>query len=158
METPTERVIGMLNKLIEVHNDRIEEYELAKSETKNRALKNVFQSMVNESQTLRDQLTAEVIAQGGSPAKTRSVSGSLHRIWMDIRVAMTGKDLKTILNTCRYGEDATLGLYDEALKVNFPVPVSVLDFLISHKHKLQQAHLRITELSQVIDIEEHVNK
>ncbi|HEV7231548.1 MAG TPA: PA2169 family four-helix-bundle protein [Bacteroidia bacterium] len=157
MEAPTERVIGMLNKLIEANNDRIAEYELAKSETKNRALKNNFQIMVRESQALRDQLAAEVIAEGGSPTQTRSVSGSLHRVWMDIRVAMTGKDLKTILNACRYGEEAVLGLYEEALKANFPVPVNVLDFLISQKHKLQQARLRINELYNTIGIAEHAN-
>jgi uncharacterized protein (TIGR02284 family) len=158
MEAPTEKVIGMLNKLIEANNDRIAEYELAKSKTKDKVLKKKFQTMVRESQALREQLAAEVIAQGGSPTQVRSASGTLHSIWMELRVALTGKDMKTILDACRYGEEAVLGLYEEALKANFPVPVNILNFLISHKHRLQQTRLRINEIANTLETEVQINK
>jgi hypothetical protein len=64
---------------------------------------------------------------------------------MDIRLALGAKDIKTILLSSEYCEEALFAMYDEALKVDLPVPVNILDFLIGQKQKLRRSRSRIEE-------------
>jgi uncharacterized protein (TIGR02284 family) len=111
-----EKSIDVLNKLIEINNDRIEGYETASDETEESDLKNLFSSLMATSKKCKAELTEEVERLGGEATEGTKVSGKFFRVWMDVKAALTGKDRKAILDSCEYGEDIAVETYEKALK------------------------------------------
>ncbi len=113
-----EKSIDVLNKLIEINNDRIEGYDTASQETEESDLKALFAQFTRTSQKCRTELLHEVQKLGGTPIEGTSTSGKVYRAWMDIKAAITGKDRKAILNSCEFGEDVAVDSYQKALEEN----------------------------------------
>lgn len=111
-----EKAIEVLNTLITINNDRIEGYETASNETEEFDLKTLFAQFISTSKKCRQELVMEVNSMDGEAAEGTRVSGKFFRMWMDVKAALTGKDRKTILNSCEYGEDEALETYENALQ------------------------------------------
>src|SRR6476620_6766391 len=124
-----EKVIGILNDLIQINHDRVEGYKKAIDELKDEDadLKTLFSRYVNESREYAQELTTEVSRLGGNPADGTTNSGKVYRVWMDLKAAITGKDRKTILNNCEFGEDAAQKAYDMALNADTELEPSLRD-------------------------------
>ena len=110
--------IDVLNKLIEINNDRIEGYETASKETEETELKTLFAQLAQTSQECNGELIDEVNQLGGDPVEGTKTSGKFFRAWMDVKSALTGKDRKAILNSCEYGEDVAVNTYKKVLENN----------------------------------------
>ena len=110
-----EKSIEVLNTLIEINNDRIAGYETASNETEELDLKNLFSGLKKTSQKCKAELVTEVVKLGGTPTEGTKATGKLFRVWMDIKSALTGKDRKTILNSCEFGEDMAVDTYRKVL-------------------------------------------
>ena len=110
--------IDVLNKLIEINNDRIEGYETASKETDETELKTLFTQLAQTSQECNGELIDEVTQLGGDPVEGTKTSGKFFRAWMDVKSALTGKDRKAILNSCEYGEDVAVNTYKKVLQDN----------------------------------------
>jgi len=113
-----QKSIDVLNTLIEINNDRIEGYETASRETEEPELKNLFAQLAQTSHECRAELAEEVEELDGTPAEGTKVSGKFFRVWMDVKVALTDKDRKAILDSCEYGEDAAVNTYKKVLENN----------------------------------------
>lgn len=111
-----EKAIEVLNSLITINNDRIEGYETASKETEEVDLKALFAQFISTSKNCKQELVREVSTLGGEVAEGTKVLGKFFRMWMDVKAALTGKDRKTILNSCEYGENEALGTYEKALE------------------------------------------
>jgi uncharacterized protein (TIGR02284 family) len=118
MKNNNEKVAEVLNDLIQINNDRIEGYERASKETKDADadLRALFSRMADESRQYVSELTAAVARLGGDPATDTTIRGKIYRAWMDVKATFTGKDRKSILASCEYGEDAAKDAYETALK------------------------------------------
>src|SRR6476469_3500876 len=112
-----EKVIGILNDLVRINNDRVVGYEKAIEELKDEDadLKTLFTRYITESRQYSREMSTEVTRLGGDPSDGTTNSGKVYRVWMDLKAAITGKDRKTILNNCEFGEDAAQKAYDMAL-------------------------------------------
>jgi uncharacterized protein (TIGR02284 family) len=64
-----------------------------------------------------------VRALGGDPERRGSVSGSLHRAWVDIKSTITGMDEAAVLAECERGEDVARKAYEDALSKDLPADV-----------------------------------
>jgi uncharacterized protein (TIGR02284 family) len=111
-----EKSIEVLNTLITINNDRIEGYETASKESKESDLKSLFAQFIATSQKCKYALVKEVDNLGGEVAEGTTISGKFFRVWMDLKAALTGKDRKTILNSCEFGEDKAIETYHQALE------------------------------------------
>src|SRR5512140_3160206 len=96
----TDKTIDVLNKLVEINNDRIEGYDTASNNTEDQELKTMFANFARTSLTCKNDLVAEIHRLGGKPTEGTRVSGKFYRAWMDIKTALTGHDRKAILNLC----------------------------------------------------------
>jgi len=110
-----EDIIDGLNNLIEINNDRIEGYEKASKETDENDLKTLFTAFIKTSEKCRLELIDEVLFLGGTPAEGTKISGKFFRAWMDVKTALTGRDRKTVLDSCEYGEDVAVNNYDKVI-------------------------------------------
>ncbi|KFE46829.1 PA2169 family four-helix-bundle protein [Pseudomonas syringae] len=108
--------ISILNDLIETSKDGEKGFQTSAEDIKNPAVKAFFLSRSAEIATAVRELQVEVRALGGDPETSSSVSGTLHRAWVDLKSTLTGKDDVAILNEVERGEDVALKAYKEALQ------------------------------------------
>lgn len=130
-----DKSIDILNKLIEINNDRIEGYETASKETEEYDLKTLFAGFIATSHKCRQELVQQVLNLGGTPEEGTRTTGKFFRVWMDVKAALTSKDRKTILKSCEYGEDVAVDTYEKALSDSGDVS-SILYTLIESQYLL----------------------
>lgn len=78
-------VVDVLNSLIHVNNNHITGYQQATKETKDEDLQMVFSAMLNESVNFAENLGGYVREMGGEVAIEKSVKGSVHRAWVNVK-------------------------------------------------------------------------
>ena len=72
------------------------------------------------------------------------MSGSLHRGWLDIKSAITGKDDHAILAEAERGEDVAKDQYEKALKAGLPGTAATI--VQSQAVKVRQVHDAVRDL------------
>lgn len=109
--------LAVLNELIEINNDRVAGFEkaIADISPENMDLKAVFQRYAEQSRMFSQELSAFVARQGGEAETGTSVTGSLHRAWIDVKALFSGKDRLSVLDEAERGEDAIKAAYKAAL-------------------------------------------
>lgn len=107
--------IEVLNKLVTLHNDRIKGYEIALTETHDEEVQSLFLDLASTSHACRNGLINEIYKLGGQATNGTRLSGKVFRLWMDIKAALTGRDLCYILDSCDFGEAFIASLYQNIL-------------------------------------------
>ncbi|MFC3940201.1 DUF2383 domain-containing protein [Pseudomonas gingeri NCPPB 3146 = LMG 5327] len=116
MTNLNKETISVLNHLIEVSKDGQEGFKTCAEDIKNPELKALFQKRSSECASAAVELQAEVRKLGGDPETSTSVSGDLHRRWVDVKALFTGKGEEAVLNEAERGEDHAKKAYREALE------------------------------------------
>lgn len=99
-----EETIRILNKVIGINNDRIEGYETASKETKDKELVILFFRFIQTSKKCNIEAISEVLQLGGMPEGRTKIIGKFFRVWMDLKAALTCNNRGVILSSCEYGE------------------------------------------------------
>ncbi|MDB5114726.1 MAG: family four-helix-bundle protein [Mucilaginibacter sp.] len=143
--------IETLNDLVQINNDRIAGYENAVKETPNDAeLRAVFNNKILESQQFKSTLAEEIEVLGSDVDNDTSISGKLHRTWLDVKAAFTGHSEKSILEECEFGEDAIKKAYQSALNEEH-LPAYIRDILNDQQSILIQSHDEIKALRDSVE-------
>lgn len=147
--------ISLLNDLIETSKDGEKGFQTSAEDIKNPAIKAYFLSRSAEIKTSVAELQAEVRSLGGDPETSSSVSGTLHRAWVDLKSALTGKDDKAILEEVERGEDVALKAYKEARQkaVEKNLPASVTSLIDKQLVGVQANHDKVKALRDAARVE-----
>jgi len=116
-------VISTLNDLIETSKDGEQGFRTCAEDIKDAQMKSFFTSRAQSCAEAAAELQQEVRALGGNPETSSSISGALHRRWVDIKGVITGKDDEAILNECERGEDVAKRSYETALGKTLPANI-----------------------------------
>ncbi|MEP6944378.1 MAG: PA2169 family four-helix-bundle protein [Acidobacteriota bacterium] len=144
-DTPSnEDSISKLNGLIEICKDGQNGFKDAAEGVENSELKTIFYEYSQQRSEFVGTLQGLVRSLGGDPEQSGSISGAIHRGWIDIKSAITGRDEEAILNECERGEDYAKEAYLDATK--FAFPSNVRDVIEEQRQKVVQAHDRIKKL------------
>ena len=140
--TTNDKLVGVLNDLIQINNDRVNGYERASEESKDRDvdLQAIFTKMADDSRGYAAELTQEVRRYGGTPDTGTTNSGKLYRVWMDVKTLFTGKDRQAILENCEFGEDAAQKAYREALSSDAEISAESRKLITEQQAALKTAH------------------
>src|SRR5688572_16683857 len=120
MAIDNDNVISTLNGLIETCKDGQQGFKTAAEGIKDSSVKSLFVEYSQQRAQFAGELQSEVRNLGGDPENTGSVAAALHRGWIDIKSAVTGKDEHAILSECERGEDSAVNTYQDALKERLP--------------------------------------
>lgn len=137
-----EKLVNILNHLIEINNDRIAGYEKAVEETKAHDvdLQAIFRSMINDSKSYTQELTKQVISLGGEFSTETTNKGKVYRVWMDVKATFAGNDRQAILDSCEYGEDEAQKAYTAALSSDAEISPQVRTIIAEQQASLKTAH------------------
>lgn len=116
-------VIATLNNLIATSRDGEEGFRTCADGVKSAELKQMFEQAARRCAQAASELQAKVRALGEDPERRGSVSGSLHRAWVDIKSTITGMDAAAVLAECERGEDVARKAYEYALGKDLPADV-----------------------------------
>ena len=139
-----DKAISTLNNLIETCKDGELGFKTAAEGLKSAAIKTEFLDYSRQRGEMARELQNQVRALGGDPEKSGSVSGSLHRGWLDIKSVITGKDDGAIVAEAERGEDVAKAAYESALKET--LPGSAQSVVQQQAAKVRQAHDRVRDL------------
>ncbi len=110
-------VISTLNGLIETCKDGQDGFKTAAEGVERSDLKSTFYDLGQQRAQFAGELQTLVRELGGDPETTGSISASLHRGWINIKSAVTGKDEAAILNEAERGEDSAKKAYTDVKSV-----------------------------------------
>ena len=142
-------VISTLNELIETCKDGQEGFRQAAEGVERSDLKSLFFEFSQQRAHFAGELQNLVQQLGGDPETSGSTAGALHRSWINIKSAVTGRDEAAILNECERGEDSAKETYKDALKAN--LPANVLDVVQNQYGSIKMAHDRVKALRNAYD-------
>lgn len=137
-------VISTLNGLIETCKDGQEGFTSAAEGIERSDLKTLFYEFAQQRSKFSGELQTLVRSFGGDPENTGSIAGTLHRGWINIKSAVTGKDEHSILNECERGEDSAKAAYKSALET--ALPAHVIETVQSQFDAIRSAHDRVKAL------------
>ena len=145
--TTNDKLAEVLNDLIQINNDRINGYEKAGEEIRDKDvdLQAMFSKFANDSRKYSSELSREVIRLGGNPDTGTTGSGKLYRVWMDVKAIFSGKDRQAILESCEFGEDAAQKAYRTALASDAEIPVETRQLITDQQSSLKTAHDLVKE-------------
>ncbi|RAJ37295.1 ferritin-like domain-containing protein [Pedobacter cryoconitis] len=137
----SEKTIATLNDLTEINNDRVAGFEKAIADIKdeNIDLKAIFLKYSEQSRKFSQELTAIVAGYGEDVETGNSVSGTLHRAWIDVKSLFGGSDRASILSEAERGEDAIKAAYKLALEEG-ELSASALETVTRQAGDIKAAH------------------
>jgi len=118
-----DEVISTLNDLITTCKDGEAGFLDAARQVRDTQFKSFLESRARTCTEGARELQEMVRSYGGEPETDSSVSGTLHRRWLDIKSAITGHDDHAILEECERGEDVAIKSYRNALDKVLPPEV-----------------------------------
>lgn len=122
----TQKTIAALNSLIETCKDGEEGFRTAAEGVTDPQIKSLFGQYARQRGQMARELQDEVRGLGGDPEQSGSLSGSMHRGWINIKSVVVGKDDLKIVAEAERGEDVAKTAFAEALKVPLPPQVQAL--------------------------------
>jgi uncharacterized protein (TIGR02284 family) len=142
-----DQVASTLSQLIQTCKDGEEGFRVAAEAVDDLNLKHLLESYSQQRSEFASELQAEMARLAQDPPQSGHLSASLHRGWMEIKSAATGRDEATIIAECERGEDAAVQAYQQALDSALPPDLRAVaerQFL-----KVKEAHDQIRSLEQV---------
>jgi uncharacterized protein (TIGR02284 family) len=133
-----------LNGLIETCKDGEEGFRVAAASVKNSELKTLFGSYARQRAQFVAELQKAVRELGGDPEQSGSLGGTIHRGWINLRSAVTGKHDAAMIAECERGEDMAKRNYEDALKKHLPAG---LQGLVQRQYSgVKESHDRVRAL------------
>jgi uncharacterized protein (TIGR02284 family) len=137
-------MIAVLNDLIETCKDGENGFRSAAEAIKDVELKSVFESYAQQRAQFANELRTAVYRLGGNPEDSGSVSGAMHRGWLNLKSAITGGDDAAVIAECERGEDEAVKAYQEAMEKSLPREI---DLIVQRQYSdVKRAHDRIRDL------------
>ena len=136
--------VSTLNNLIETCKDGERGFKEAAEGLQSADIKAQFMEYSRERAQMAAELQAEVRRLGGDPEKSGSMSASMHRGWVDLKSAITGKDDHAIVSEAERGEDVAKAAYESALKES--LSGSALTLVQQQAAKVRRVHDTVRDL------------
>ena len=143
----TNETIKALNYLIGTCIDGENGYREAADEATSSDLKTRLLRLGQQRAQFRGELEQEVLRLGGDPKESGSAGAALHRTWLNVRDAITGKDDEAILKESQRGENAALDNYDDVLGRD--ISADLRETIARQQGQIQQAYSELENLKLV---------
>jgi uncharacterized protein (TIGR02284 family) len=144
MEDQRKNALSVIEDLIEINNDGNHGYKTAAENIENPEYRSLFQSFAQQRAQFAAELEREAHQMGRDPDAGESISGSLHRGWINIKSAVTGGSSDAILGECETGDKAAVETYEKALADNDVRLPSNVENLVRNQHQaILEAYNRV---------------
>jgi uncharacterized protein (TIGR02284 family) len=145
MRVEPQSTINTLNELIAALRDSQECLRKAAEKVESEDLKLMLMEFSTQRAHFLGELQNEIERLGNpDPRDTGTVSGTLHRTWMQLKAMLTSDHDQAILAECEHDESAVVAAYGEALTEK--LPRYIRDILESQLEQIGLAQAQIRHL------------
>ena len=116
MSTYTENVSEKLNDLLEKTYDAEKGFKKAAEHTDHTALKSYFEGKAKQRYDFGHELKSEIKSYGQEVDKGDSLTGKVHRAWMDVKALFSSDNEEAMLEEAIRGEKASIEEYEDVLE------------------------------------------
>jgi len=116
MNSTINDTIDILNDLTEILKDGEHGFRTAAKDVKAPELAVLFERYATQRAEFASTLQAHVSALGAKIEKSGSVTGDLHRGWINLKAALSTNEPHAVLAEAERGEDAAVAHYQKALE------------------------------------------
>jgi uncharacterized protein (TIGR02284 family) len=110
-----EHGIKVINDLITSTIDSADGYERSAEHVRGTQFEPLFRDFAQERRQVVGRLQEHVRTMGGTPEDDGSLTAGLHRRFEDLKMALSGKDEKAVIEEVERGEDHLKAKYQKAL-------------------------------------------
>ncbi|WP_046245682.1 ferritin-like domain-containing protein [Hymenobacter terrenus] len=136
---------ALLNELVETLKDGQKGYADAMTDVEDTTLKDTFKKYAAQRANFITEIEDQMFKLDLKPDESSSITGTVHRAWIDLKSALTSKDNKAVLNECERGEDYAVKAYQTALKAQ-DLPSNLKSVIEKQYQGVQEAHNTIRSL------------
>ncbi|GAC1368064.1 MAG: PA2169 family four-helix-bundle protein [Hymenobacter sp.] len=138
---------ALLNEKVETLKDGQKGYADAMTDVEDAKLKETFKKYAAQRAGYVTEIEDQMFKLDLHPKTNEgsSVTGTVHRAWIDLKSALTSKDNKAVLNECERGEDYAVKAYQTALKAQ-DLPSNLKSVIEKQYQGVQEAHNTIKSL------------
>ncbi|UOQ96124.1 PA2169 family four-helix-bundle protein [Hymenobacter sp. 5317J-9] len=136
---------ALLNELVETLKDGQKGYADAMTDVEDSSLKDTFKKYAAQRASYITEIEDQMFKLDLKPDESSSITGTVHRAWIDLKSALTSKDNKAVLNECERGEDYAVKAYQTALKAQ-DLPSALKSVIEKQYQGVQEAHNAIKAL------------
>ena len=141
------KAVDKLNDLIEYARDGQHGYKQAADKVENTELKQMFNQCAQQRGTFISELNQQIRTLGGSPDDSGSVTGDLHRGWINLKSALTSGDESAILAECERGDEAAVNEYKDVLQAS-SLPETAVGVVRRQQQEIQSTLGQIKTLKE----------
>lgn len=141
-----EKIVDTLNDLIQITEDSHEGYRKSAEDVDEPDLKELFNDLAAQRGAMVRELQKFVAEQGGAPESSGTVLGGAHRVFIDLKTAVLGRDRRAILQEVERGESEAIRRYEQALEVELPNHLH--DAVAEHLHRIRADRDRMVTLDR----------
>lgn len=142
-----DEVWSTLSQLIQTCKDGEKGFETAAQAVNDPNLRHLFESYSQQRSEFAAVLQLEVQRIAKDPPQEGHLAATLHRGWMDLKAAVSGRDEGAIIAECERGEDLAVKAYETALAA--PLPNDLRAVVERQFIKVQEAHDQVRSLERV---------
>ncbi len=145
-----EQLINGLNALLTRNYDSEKGYQTAKDNVENISLEAFFNQKIAQRYQFGHEIKDLLSMLGGKPDKGTSITGDLHRGWMNLKGVLSMNTAEEILEEVERGEETCLEDYDTFLREN-EMPVEVRQVISRQRNYIAKTLNRIEQLEDIYD-------
>jgi len=144
---PTTSLTDALEELAKLARDGELGYRTAAGDVEDQDLKQMFNELAKERGEIADELESHIRKHGGKvPQKGGTMAGQAHRMFVDLKSAISGGSRKAILSEVARGESLAEAAYDATKRIELP---GDLKPIITKQHdRVKQARDRVRALAK----------
>ena len=143
--------ISNLNCLTKTCKDGEAGFKTAAEHTQDPDLKALFMNYAQQRAGFANDLRNAVLRLGGAAEDGGSITGAMHRGWMQLKSTVTGDSDAALIHEAERGEDVAKAAYQKALDLDLPLDVQGIvqrQFI-----QVKEAHDRIRTLERQLELE-----
>lgn len=142
-------VIAKLNHLLGTVNDGKKGYREAADEVENTTMKTMFLQYAQQRATLGSELETQIRQLGGEAKEDGSAMAAIHRMWINIREAISKRDDYAIIAEVERGEDVAIDNYRSVMEEDLPADIKA--FVSTQYDVVKAAHDEMRDLKHSME-------
>lgn len=139
-----------LNELLEKNYDAEKGFKNAAEDVKNEQLKIFFKEKAQQRYEFGHELKSEIRNFGDTPDKGTSIKGDAHRVWMDLKSALSRDNEEAVLEEAIRGEKAAVEDYNEVIAER-EMPPSTANLLIKQRNAIERTLNKVKNFEDAFD-------
>lgn len=134
-----------LNELLETLKDGQKGYTEALTDVEDADLKETFKKYAAQRSSYITELEDQMHKLNLHPEEESSITGTIHRAFINLKSLVTSKDRHSILAECERGEDYAKAAYEKAQKIQ-DIPADLKTIITKQAAGIKQGHDEIRDL------------